>query len=117
MKMDELIRYGVPSEVIWDGRFRLSLRSADSQCRMALIIAALGRDGWSKLAERQPEYRKLSIPGRVRHGLPALWSNGRLVGVPHLGYWAITRSATSKIRCEAKFWPRLSLANAEFSVV
>ncbi len=107
----------VPGEAIWDGRFRLSLRSAGSGRRATLVVAALGQDGWSKLAERRSEFRKITIPGRVRHGLPALWLNGRLVGVPHLGYRARATSATPEIRCEARFWPRQSLAGAEFSVV
>jgi len=107
----------VPGEAIWDGRFRLSFRSASSERRADVVVAALGRAGWSKLAERRPEFRGVSIPGRVRHGLPALWSNGRLVGVPHLGYRARATSATPEIRCEARFWPRHSLAGAEFSVV
>ena len=113
----EQLEVRVPGEVIWDGRFRLSLRSANSRRWGTLVVAALGREGWSQLAEKRPEYRKISIPGLVRHGLPALWSNGLLVGVPHLGYRAGTSSATPEIRCEARFWPRQSLAGAEFSVV
>ncbi len=111
----------VPGEAIWDGRFRLSFRSASSGRRADVVVAALGRAGWSKLAERRPEFRGVSIPDRVRHGLPALWSNGRLVGVPHLGYRVGYRArvgaGTLEIRCEARFWPRQPLAGAEFSVV
>ena len=113
----ERLEVRVPGEAVWDGRFRLSLGTAGTGRRATLTVAALGRDGWSKLAEEQPEFRKTTIPGRVRHGLPALWSNGRLVGVPHLGYRARAGSATPEIRCEARFWPRQPLAGAEFSVV
>ena len=113
----ERLEVHVPGEAIWDGRFRLSVGAARPGLRVALTVAALGRDGWAKLAEKRPDLRETSIPGRVRHGLPALWSNGRLVGVPHLGYRARAGSATPEIRCEARFWPRQPLAGAEFSVV
>ncbi len=106
-----------PSETIWDGRFRISVGTARSAGRASLVVAVLGRDGWSRLAERRPALREIAIPGRVRHGLPALWSGGRVVCVPHLGYRADARSGRQEIRCTALFWPRQPLAGAEFSVV
>ncbi len=117
----ERIKLSAPGEAIWDGRFRVSLGVAGARRREPLIVAALGRDGWTKLADRRPELREVAIPGRVRHGLPALWSGGRLIGVPHLGYRVGTLARTGagepEIRCEARFWPRHPLAGAEFSVV
>ncbi len=118
----ERIMLSAPGEAIWDGRFRVSLGFAGARRGPAAIVApvtvaALGRDGWTKLADRRPELREVAIPGRVRHGLPALWSGGRLIGVPHLGYRARAGAGTPEIHCVARFWPRHPLAGAEFSVV
>ncbi len=110
----ERLTVQAPSETIWDGRFRVSV---GSQHRAPVVVAALGRDGWSKLAQERPELRGIASPGRVRHGLPALWSGGRVIRVPHLGYRARASAGRPEIRCEARFWPRQPLAGAEFSVV
>lgn len=106
-----------PGETVWDGRFRVTVGAAGSGRRAPLVVAALGADGWASLVARWPALRAITIPGRVRHGLPALWSGGRVVSVPHLGYRADARAGRPEIRCEARFWPRRPLAGAEFSVV
>ncbi len=112
----ERLTVRAPGEVIWDGRFRMTVGSLGSR-RAPLVIAALGRGGWSKLIEKQPELRKIGIPGRVRHGLPALWSGGRPVCVPHLGYRRPAGAGKSRIRCIVRFFPRHPAAGTEFSVV
>jgi tRNA(Ile)-lysidine synthase len=106
-----------PGEVIWDNRFRLSLRPARSGGPGAVTVTALGERGCAELAALQPETRRSSIPARVRHGLPALRVNSRLVGVPYLWFPARAGRNSPEILCEARFWPRHSLAGAEFSVV
>jgi tRNA(Ile)-lysidine synthase len=106
-----------PGETLWDGRFRVTVGAVGSARRAPLVVAALGSDGWASIAERRPSLRQIAIPGGVRHGLPALWSGGRVVAVPHLGYRAGAPAGRAEIRSQARFWPRRPLAGAEFSVV
>ena len=112
----ERLTVRTPGEVIWDGRFRVTVGPLGAR-RAPLVIAALGRGGWSELVEKRPELRETGIPGRVRHGLPTLWSAGRPVCVPHLGYWRPARVGKPRLSCIARFFPRHPVAGAEFSVV
>lgn len=105
---------GGPGEILWDGRFRVSVAPAG---RSGLVIAALGSDGWSRISKDRPELRNIAIPARVRHGLPALWDGRRPICVPHLEYVSEWRRAAARVRCNAWFSPRHPLAGTEFSVV
>jgi tRNA(Ile)-lysidine synthase len=111
------IEMNAPGETVWDGRFRISVRFSGSGKRRPLIVAALGREGWSWLSAKRPELRDGAVPGRVRHALPALWSGRRPVCVPHLGFVAPTKPGKARIRCQALFWPHRAIATTEFSVV
>jgi tRNA(Ile)-lysidine synthase len=88
--------------VLWDGRFRLARRrGGDSR---PLAVARLG-------ALRPPGAG--ALPGAVRPALPALWRDGILVGVPHLGHWPGLAAAD---RPSIALSPSRPLADAGFTV-
>jgi tRNA(Ile)-lysidine synthase len=88
--------------VLWDGRFRLRLRRGGDV--RPLAVARLG-------ALRPPG--AAALPGPVRPALPALWRDGTLVGVPHLGHWPGLKAAD---RPGIAFEPPRPLADAGFTV-
>lgn len=66
---------------VWDGRFRLADRAAPPP---GTWIGALGGpSGWP-----EPARRALArlLPAAVLRTLPALWQDGALMAVPHLGW-------------------------------
>jgi tRNA(Ile)-lysidine synthase len=78
--------------VVWDGRFRLAGYPPDGFVP-GLVVGALGsRTACSDLAASDAmgfdaaRFRNRDgPPALVLHGLPALWSGGKLLAVPHFG--------------------------------
>ncbi len=69
--------------IVWDNRFSIWL---DPDIRMGVTVAALGEAGLvnlDALGRKRP-----GVPARVLHTTPALWSGGRLLAAPLLGYWS-----------------------------
>jgi tRNA(Ile)-lysidine synthase len=67
------------SEVLWDGRFVVTVRSAARLVR-------LGRDGWAEVVGRCPDLRRNPVPAAVRPTLPTLADDMGIQAVPHIGY-------------------------------
>lgn len=95
--------------VVWDGRFRLAggppdayppHGSAHDQCGGGLAIGSLGADT-VRFRNRH------GLPTLVLHGLPALWKDGMLLAVPHVGL--------GDPRWHLLFDPRNCAAGAPFS--
>lgn len=78
---------------VWDGRFVFETgragekgRARTGETEQALVLARLGRQGWSRIVGRAPELRDTMIPWPVRASLPALWRGEKVAAVPHLDY-------------------------------
>ncbi|MGB0631364.1 MAG: tRNA lysidine(34) synthetase TilS [Alphaproteobacteria bacterium] len=72
-------------QVIWDGRFIVSLKPVAGAADMN--VSALGRAGWEAIAgDIGREFRH--IPGPVRYGLPAIRRKADILQVWHLDYRA-----------------------------
>lgn len=78
---------------VWDGRFVFEtgragkkVQSRAGKTKQVLVLARLGRKGWSRIVGRAPELRNSMIPWTVRLSLPALWRGEKVAAVPHLGY-------------------------------
>ena len=61
-------------------------RARTGETEQALVLARLGRQGWSRIVGRAPELRDTMIPWPVRASLPALWRGEKVAAVPHLDY-------------------------------
>lgn len=66
---------------VWDGRFRIILRSGG----VGMSVGALGADGVRQAKQLVPDAIS-ALPAIVRPGLPAIRSGDRLICVPHLGF-------------------------------
>ncbi len=86
---------------VWDGRFTLQV--PDEQTVNALVFGAVG-GGAAALRGAS------DLPDAVLRTLPALWRNGTLAAVPHIGYRAIGACEA----LEASFTPAHPLAAAPF---
>ncbi len=107
------------TEALWDRRFRIGI-GARAGGRGRITVARLGREGWAALVVEHPEFRRSRLPAPVRPGLPALRVGGRLMAVPHLGYFRPPRLASKTVdfrRIRVRFAPAQALAPASFSVV
>ena len=67
--------------VIWDRRFRVS---SVPNSPLNAQVGALGDEGWKSVKSR----KSLKVPAVIRTSLPAIWVDGLLHAVPHLGYIA-----------------------------
>jgi hypothetical protein len=104
------IELGGAQGVIWDRRFEVSL-DAEATARAAalkgaLIVRALGGPAYATLRA----HLDCRHPSRPAASLPAIWSDGRLVGVPdliwpHAGFTEDS-SRHPVLSFKAKFTPR-----------
>ena len=103
----------VPGErLLWDGRFRLQVpRSAGPE---PLTLAALGRDGWQQVKNSRPGAEFRAIPVLARPTLPALWSAGEPIWVPHLGVEPPGSGAGQPRKC--RFRPKNALIGTWLTV-
>lgn len=107
------------TEALWDRRFRIGI-GAGAAARGRITVARLGVEGWAALVGEHPEFRNSRLPAPVRLGLPALRIGGRLMAVPHLGYFRPPRPASKTVgfrHLRVRFAPAQALAPAAFSVV
>lgn len=100
-----------PGESVWwDRRFAVTPSAAR---RVPVEVARLGVSGWSRVVAEKPELRRLDLHATVRETLPGLWSDGRLLAVPTLGFAGDDQPMTDLVR----FSPALPLAGPAFPVV
>ena len=66
----------------WDHRFLVGFITK-KHLYLTLELGILGREGRRQVCHRYPEYA--STHWRILESLPAYWSKGVLMGVPHLG--------------------------------
>lgn len=71
-------------EWFWDNRFIVSDTTPGTPLPAGLSLRAMGVDGWRQLQEDADSKIFSDIPARVRHSLPALWSEGEIVAAPLL---------------------------------
>ncbi len=69
--------------VIWDGRFRVAVERAGR-----FTVAALDDRRWRQALADRPDLARQPLPASVRHGLPVLLCDDRLISIPHLDYRA-----------------------------
>ncbi len=69
---------------IWDNRFVVTDTTPDVPLPAGLSLGALGEEGWRQLQESADSSLFSAIPAKVRHSLPALWSEGKIVEMPLL---------------------------------
>src|SRR5690606_17171248 len=105
----------------WDGRFLISIgRGGDIQARAqraenGLLLRRLGPDGWAQIVATARWLRGTPVPPPVRPTLPALWRDGKVLAVPHLGYRDPEASAgLPPVRIDHA--PAHPLASARFTV-
>lgn len=105
----------------WDGRFLISIgRGGDIQARAqraenGLLLRRLGPDGWAQIVATARWLRGNPVPPPVRPTLPALWRDGKVLAVPHLGYRDPEASAgLPPVRIDHA--PAHPLASARFTV-
>lgn len=86
-------------KAIWDRRFEVSLKAGGTPGE----VRALGESGWTSLVQDHPGLKQTPIPFPVKVGLPALFSSGEVVEVPHLhfpasnGHLAISGPVAAKL--------------------
>ena len=97
------------AEVLWDGRFRITVRSAARLMR-------LGRDGWAEVVGRRPDLRRGPVPAAVRPTLPSLADEAGIQAVPHIGYRREGDSGGADGIGRIAFHPRHSLSPGGFFV-
>lgn len=98
-------------EVLWDGRFRLYFGP-----RRVGEIKRLGNEGWRQVTAIDPALKKSNIPAVVRAGLPAIWRNGTLRSVPHLGLLGNKTVPHSRHPHYVEFAPLHPLVPARFTL-
>jgi len=97
-------------EIMWDGRFRIRLRSTQG-----LRVRRLGQDGWRMVSAQDPGLRKCRIPAPVRPSLPAVWGLDDVVVVPHLNYVRAGWPRADGLVRDIAFAPARPLTAARFS--
>jgi tRNA(Ile)-lysidine synthase len=108
--------------VIWDRRFRieLRLRAKGGGAPPSLLVARLGRKGWSEIMRNDPSPAVARLPLPVRFALPALWDEDGLVTAPQLGYERPGsggfRGGMKKFHIIPRFFPTNPLAGPAFTV-
>lgn len=97
--------------VFWDNRFRMNFAEGGSAA-----VMALGRDGWRDIASVAPDLKQSHVPAAVRPTLPAIWENGRVLAVPHLGFIRPRAGSAVALPDKMRFaplrplvWPRFTL--------
>ncbi len=68
--------------VIWDNRFAIRTKGDIS----GMKIAALGAEGWLQLKAEMPNFDQIDVPRIAGLVLPAIFHDGELQAVPHIGY-------------------------------
>lgn len=104
-------RLAAPGQRVWWDRRFIIVPSADRPSPVE--VARLGVFGWSRVVAEKPELRWLDLHATVRETLPGLWSDGRLLAVPTLGFAGDDQPMTDHVR----FSPALPLAGPAFPVV
>jgi tRNA(Ile)-lysidine synthase len=97
------------SEVLWDGRFVVTVRSAARLVR-------LGRDGWAEVVGRCPDLRRNPVPAAVRPTLPTLADDMGIQAVPHIGYRREGDGSAAAGIGHIAFHPRHTLSPGGFLV-
>ena len=97
------------TEVLWDGRFVVAVRSAGR-------LAPLGRDGWAEIVGRCPDLRHNLMPAAVRPTLPSLADDLGIQAVPHIGYRREGNGGDADEIGRIAFHPRHSLSPGGFLV-
>jgi tRNA(Ile)-lysidine synthase len=97
------------SEVLWDGRFVVTVRSAARLVR-------LGRDGWAEVVGRCPDLRRNPVPAAVRPTLPTLADDMGIQAVPHIGYRREGDGSAAAGIGHIAFHPRHTLSPCGFLV-
>ena len=74
----------------WDSRFliRINIRFSGTKtgAQADLRLSCLGSRGWSEIVRLRPDLRAGPVPGPARDSLPALFDEGGVLAVPHLGF-------------------------------
>jgi tRNA(Ile)-lysidine synthase len=83
-------------QALWDNRFHIELGAGESE---PILVRALGESGLRELRERQ--VLPSSLPTLAGRTLPACWRGDVLLGLPKLGWKAI--SETEGLDCRAEF--------------
>ena len=97
----------------WDHRFRINAGSEGDVC----ILAPLGGDGWQEIVKQVPDLRTCNVPAPVRICLPALYCNGQVMQVPHLGFDVCKQHGSSLRLSSVAFYPREPILGACFVTV
>jgi len=97
------------SEVLWDGRFVVTVRSAAR-------LVHLGRDGWAEVVGRCPDLRRNPVPAAVRPTLPTLADDMGIQAVPHIGYRREGDGSAAAGIGHIAFHPRHTLSPCGFLV-
>jgi tRNA(Ile)-lysidine synthase len=100
---------GPGCEVLWEGRFKISLLSAAR-------LERLGRRGWAEVVGRRPDLRLSPIPAAVRPTLPSLADKAGIRAVPHIGYRREEEGGAAGGIGQIAFHPRHPLSPEGFSV-
>jgi tRNA(Ile)-lysidine synthase len=95
----------------WDHRFLIEVPAGCMQG--GFRVAALGVEGAARMRGIVEAPGTPYLPSSVRPSLPALWREGTLVGVPHLGWMR----AGAEIGAAIRFRPTRSLTGSGFTVV
>lgn len=90
--------------IVWDGRFDVG---AAASAPTGLSVAPLRRDGWRRIAGDLDAVQRARLPAPARPSLPAVWHDGRIVGVP-------VENFASKGRFSLRFSPLRALSDAGF---
>ena len=96
----------------WDRRILVRWQADHGPAGPALLVRALGADGWRECKALLPAGLVRNLPPAVRVGLPSFWQGEQLLAVPTLGLNAPARDA--KLSTAMRLCPRWPLAGPPF---
>ncbi|MBD25788.1 MAG: tRNA lysidine(34) synthetase TilS [Candidatus Marinimicrobia bacterium] len=105
-KIAASLQVAINKNVVWDGRFRVSLFSDISNGpKQSFSISRMSPSVWRIFRVENPQSSLENVPARIRETLPIISDSNRLVAVPHADY--LCNDYKSIFRAQVEFIPEI----------